>query len=64
MSVHHLRMDNIGLRQYVARLTFESKRHELIGRSRDCEFSRQLLYNDTGAAVIVAREEPSIAKSK
>lgn len=33
MSVHQLRMENVGLRQYVARLTFESKRHELIGKS-------------------------------
>ena len=33
MGVHQLRMENVSLRRYIANLTFESKRHELIGNS-------------------------------
>lgn len=33
LDVYQLRMENVRLREFVARLTFESKRYELIGRS-------------------------------
>jgi DNA-binding NtrC family response regulator len=33
MAVRHLRMENVRLRDYVASLTFESKRYQIIGRS-------------------------------
>lgn len=43
LSVHQLRMENVTLRDYVARLTFESKRHELIGRSPAVQRVTQLI---------------------
>jgi DNA-binding NtrC family response regulator len=43
LNVHQLRMENVSLRHYVARLTFESKRHELIGRSAAIQRVKQLI---------------------
>jgi DNA-binding NtrC family response regulator len=43
MSVHQLRMENVTLRHYVASLTFESKKHELIGKSAAIQRVTQLI---------------------
>lgn len=43
LNVHQLRMENVTIRDYVARLTFESKKHEFIGRSPSVQRVVQLI---------------------
>ena len=43
MNVRRLRMDNVRLREYVASLTFESNRYQIIGRSPPIQRLMQLI---------------------
>ena len=43
MAVRHLRMENVRLRNYVASLTFESNRYQIIGRSPVVQRLMQLI---------------------
>jgi DNA-binding NtrC family response regulator len=43
MAVRHLRMENVRLRDYVASLTFESNRYQIIGRSSAIQRLMQLI---------------------
>jgi DNA-binding NtrC family response regulator len=58
MSVHQLRMENVTLRHYVASLTFESKKHELIGRSAAVQRMTQLIMKvaPTDSTVLIRGE--------
>src|SRR5262249_50085912 len=43
MEVRRLRMENVRLHQYVARLTFESARHQMVGASPGMQRVMQLI---------------------
>ena len=55
MNVRRLRMDNVRLREYVASLTFESNRYQIIGRSPAVQRVMQLIQKvaPTDATVLI-----------
>jgi len=58
MEVRRLRMENVRLHQYVARLTFESARHQMIGTSHGMKRVTQLIQKvaPTDSTVLIRGE--------
>lgn len=53
MEMRRLRMENVRLREYVGRLTFESTRYQIIGASPEIERVKQLIEKTAGTDVTV-----------